>query len=60
MQFVLLIYQGTTPTPASEAWATVSAEEKKAIYAEYAEFKRCPASRRACHSGCPTTRPLSA
>src|SRR5262245_5241734 len=35
MQFVLLIYQGTTPTPTSEAWTTTfSDEEKKQIHTE--------------------------
>jgi hypothetical protein len=29
MQFVLLIYQGTTPTPKSDEWKTFSDEEKK-------------------------------
>src|SRR5262245_3737766 len=35
MQFVLLIYQGTTPTPKSEEWKTFSDEEKRTIYTEY-------------------------
>jgi len=28
MQFVLLIYQGTTPTPTSETWKAFSDDEK--------------------------------
>jgi hypothetical protein len=36
MQFVLLIYQGTTPLPNTDAWETLSSEEHKAIYADYA------------------------
>ena len=35
MQYVLLIYQGTTPTPTSEAWKTFTNEEKATIHAEY-------------------------
>jgi hypothetical protein len=36
MQYVLLIYQGTTPLPTSrDAWATLSKAERKAIYADY-------------------------
>src|SRR5215475_111988 len=42
MQFVLLIYQGTTPTPKSEEWKTFSDEEKKTIYAEYEALNKMP------------------
>jgi len=42
MQFVLLIYQGTTPTPNSEEWKTFSDEEKKKIYAEYEAVNKTP------------------
>ncbi len=34
-KFVLMIYQGTTPLPGSEAWATLTADEQRAIYADY-------------------------
>ncbi|WP_374077136.1 YciI family protein [Bdellovibrio bacteriovorus] len=40
MQFVLLIYQGTTPLPGSDRWNALSAEEQKRIYADYAEFSK--------------------
>lgn len=43
MQYVLLIYQGTTPTPsAPEAWSTLSEAEQKAIYADYAALNKVP------------------
>jgi hypothetical protein len=42
MQFVLLIYQGTTPTPTSEAWTAFSEDEKKRIYSEYNEITNSP------------------
>jgi hypothetical protein len=42
MQFVLLIYQGTTPTPTSEAWKAFSDEEKKQIYADYEALNKTP------------------
>jgi len=42
MQFVLLIYQGTTPTPKSEEWKTFSDEDKKTIYAEYEALNKTP------------------
>jgi hypothetical protein len=35
MQFVLLIYQGTTPIPNTEEWKTLPDEEKKRIYTDY-------------------------
>ena len=35
MKYMLLIYQGTTPTPPSEAWDALSDEEKNAVYAAY-------------------------
>lgn len=40
MQFVLLIYQGTTPLPNTPEWSTLSAEEQKAIYADYAALNK--------------------
>ena len=36
MRYMLLIHQGTTPTPQDpEAWATLSEDEQKAVYADY-------------------------
>jgi len=35
MQFVLLIYQGTTPLPNSDRWNAMAESEKQAIYADY-------------------------
>ncbi len=40
MKFVLLVYQGSTPVPASDRWKTLSEAEQKAIYAEYAEVNK--------------------
>src|SRR5262249_2527321 len=42
MQFVLLIYQGTTPTPDGEAWAAYPDEEKKRAYLEYNKINHSP------------------
>jgi hypothetical protein len=36
MQYVMLIYQGDTPYPGSEAWAALSEAEQKASYEEAA------------------------
>jgi hypothetical protein len=43
MKYVLLIHQGTTPTPLDpDAWATLSAEEQQAIYADYKRINEMP------------------
>jgi hypothetical protein len=42
MQFVLMIYQGTTPLPDTEEWATLTPAEQKAIYADYAALNKTP------------------
>jgi hypothetical protein len=36
MQFVILIYQGTTPLPGSDAWEALDPADQKQIYADYA------------------------
>jgi hypothetical protein len=39
MKFVLLIYQGPTPTlPGSDRWKALPEAEQKAIYADYAQI----------------------
>jgi hypothetical protein len=36
MKYMLLIHQGTTPTPRdSEAWSRLSEDEQKAVFADY-------------------------
>ena len=43
MKYMLLIHQGTTPTPRSpEAWAKLSEDEQKAVYAAYGEINQTP------------------
>ena len=42
MQYVLLIYQGTTPLPDTDAWASLPAAEQQAIYADYAALNARP------------------
>ena len=42
MQFVLLIYQGTTPLPNTDAWEALPADEQKRVYADYAAFNKTP------------------
>jgi hypothetical protein len=40
MKFVLLVYHGTTPLPGTDRWPGLSEEERKGIYAEYAELNK--------------------
>ena len=43
MKYVLLIYQGSTPLPSSpDAWATLSEDEQKAVWADYATLNKTP------------------
>jgi hypothetical protein len=42
VKFVLLIYQGTTPLPGSEAWKAMPELEQNAIYADYAALNKAP------------------
>jgi hypothetical protein len=40
MKYVMLIYQGTTPLPGTEAWDSLSKEEQQAVYADYAALNQ--------------------
>lgn len=43
MKYMLLIHQGTTPTPLDpDAWAALPADEQQAIYAAYSEINATP------------------
>ena len=43
MKYMLLIQQGTTPTPLDpDAWATLSAAEQQEIYAAYKSINESP------------------
>jgi hypothetical protein len=43
MKYMMLIFQGDTPTPRSpEAWATLSEDEQKAVYADYQAINQTP------------------
>lgn len=43
MQYALLIYQGTTPLPNTDAWEALPADEQQRIYADYAAINQNPA-----------------
>ena len=42
MKYMLLIHQGTTPLPGTEAWDALSQEEQGKVYAAYGEINRTP------------------
>ncbi len=43
MQYMLLIHQGDTPTPAEpEAWSRLSESQQQAIYADYQALNQTP------------------
>ena len=43
MKYLLLIHQGDSPTPADpEAWATLSQDEQKQVYADYQALNQTP------------------
>jgi hypothetical protein len=43
MKYMLLIHQGTTPTPRDpEAWARLSEEEQQAVFADYQAINETP------------------
>jgi hypothetical protein len=42
MKYMLLIHQGTTPTPESDDWARLSEDEQKQVYADYQAINQTP------------------
>jgi hypothetical protein len=42
MKYMLLIHQGTTPTPGSDEWERLSGDEKGAVYAAYKALNETP------------------
>ena len=42
MKYMLLIHQGTTPTPQTDAWDGLSEDEKNAVYAAYKALNETP------------------
>jgi hypothetical protein len=42
MRYMLLIYQGDTPLPGTEAWDRLSPEEQGEVYASYKEVNETP------------------
>jgi hypothetical protein len=42
MKYMLLIHQGSTPLPGTEAWEDLSEDQQKAVYADYRGINETP------------------
>jgi hypothetical protein len=42
MKYMLLIHQGTTPVPGTDAWESLSEEQKGAVFAAYGALNQTP------------------
>jgi hypothetical protein len=42
MKYLLLIHQGSTPTPRSDEWESLPDDEKNAVYAAYKSINETP------------------
>ena len=42
MKYMLLIHQGTTPLPGTDAWNALSQEEQGRVYADYQAINQTP------------------
>jgi hypothetical protein len=42
VKYMLLIHQGDTPTPGSEAWDRLSEDEQRGVYAAYGSINQTP------------------
>ena len=42
MKYMLLIHQGSSPTPRSDDWASLSQDEQNAVYADYKAINENP------------------
>ncbi len=55
MKYMLLIHQGTTPTPPSEEWDKLSEDEKQSVYSAYKEINETPGVTSGLQLGSPET-----
>jgi hypothetical protein len=42
MKYMMLIHQGTTPTPQTDGWDDLSQDQQNAVYAAYKELNETP------------------
>jgi hypothetical protein len=53
MKYLLLIHQGTAPTPYSDEWDKLSEDEQKQVYADYQAINQTPGVTPADHQLAP-------
>lgn len=59
MKYMMLIHQGSTPTPRSpDEWESLPEDEQKAIYGAYKAINETPGSAPASSCGPPRRQPL--
>ena len=57
MKYMLLIHQGSAPTPYDqEAWGRLSEDEQQAVYADYQALNQTPGVSPACSCSRPRPR----
>jgi hypothetical protein len=55
MKYMLLIHQGSAPTPRTDDWNTLSEDEQKAVYADYQAINETPGVTSGLQLGDPET-----
>jgi hypothetical protein len=55
MKYMLLIHQGTTPTPPSDEWDRLSGDEKAAVQGAYEAIRQTPGVTPGMHLAAPET-----
>jgi len=55
MKYMLLIHQGTTPLPGTDAWESLSPEEQGAVYGAYRSINENPGVTPGVRMGSPDT-----
>ena len=55
MKYMLLIHQGSAPTPRTDDWNTLSEDEQKAVYADYQGINETPGVTSGLQLGDPET-----
>lgn len=55
MKYLLLIHQGTTPTPMSDDWERLTEDEQREIYAAYQAINETPGVTPGVRMGMPET-----
>ena len=55
MQYLILIQQGSTPVPGTDAWEELPEDKQQEVYAAYAELNQTPGMTPGVRMGAPET-----